>query len=131
MAHIIGWLMFLSTIAFVVIYRVFSKNPKAFTSKYSIIYPIDVKNQSSELIISALKSAGFKNVKYFPEENRFIATSRISMSSWGEFIEVKLLADNTEHRIHFKSICSFIFQIYDWGKNKRNAKRFFKAINKI
>lgn len=131
MDKFIGWILFLSTIAFIVLYRIFSKNPEAFTSKFSMVDVIKGKNISSEEIISALKSSGFKDVKYFPEEYRFLAKSKISMSSWGEFIEVKLFEVNSERRIQFKSICSFTFQIFAWGKNKRNAKRFFKALNEI
>jgi hypothetical protein len=131
MSNYIGWILFFSTIAFIVLYRIFSKNPEAFRSKYSEFKSIERKYSSPEKIIAALEAAGFCRVRHYSEENRFLATGKISMSSWGEFIEVKLIKDNAEHIICFKSVCSFLFQVYDWGKNKRNAKRFFKALSEI
>jgi rhomboid protease GluP len=54
----------------------------------------------------------------------FIAYTKLSMSSWGEQITVKI--DNSRAAITSECTGS---QIADWGKNKRNIETFLQAFN--
>jgi hypothetical protein len=53
------------------------------------------------------------------------------MSSWTEQIEVQAIENQGKTEVNFKSICSLPTQIYDWGKNKRNYKKFEKELEKV
>ncbi len=83
------------------------------------------------MIKEALKNAGFKKVGFDNEEFRFYAQSKFSMSSWAEYIEVKINNRENETEIKFKSICALPSQMIDWGKNKRNYKKFEIELKKL
>jgi hypothetical protein len=126
----IGWILVLITTTFILLYKWFTKDPNALTSKYTRTELIDsIPDRLSEIIIKSLKNTGFKNVGQAANENRYFAQSKLSMSSWTEYIEVKTNENKDHLELTFTSICAFPFQIFDWGKNKRNAKRFLKAFN--
>jgi hypothetical protein len=53
------------------------------------------------------------------------------MKSFGENIRITITAENEGTHIYFQSRCKLETQLFDWGKNKLNAKRFFKVIEVI
>lgn len=128
----ISLIFFTAFVAFVFLYKRFSKQPDAITSKYETEYELLGRPANTlSLIKDALKSAGFKKVGVDEDEKRVFAESKFSMSSWYEYIEVQTLTDGDIRKLKFKSICALPTQIYDWGKNKRNFKKFEKELVKL
>ncbi len=126
------WILLLITVIFIFLFKNIFKRPDAFTSKFEAQKKLENTSSSILNIISeALKNAGFKKVGFDEEENRFYAQSKVSMSSWSEYIEVKINTSQNETELNFKSMCALPTQIYDWGKNKRNWKKFDKELKKL
>ena len=126
------WLLFILTVIFVFTYKKLTNNPDAITSRFKA-KKIVIGNPTDNLIFieKALKNAGFKKVGLYTNENRFYAHTKFSMSSFSEYIEVTFSPDNLSTTIIFKSICALPTQIYDWGKNKRNYKKFQRELEKV
>lgn len=57
------------------------------------------------------------------EETRdeIVGSTSLNLRSWGEKVLVKSLPDNT---ISVTSKCALPTQCMDWGKNKKNVRRF-------
>lgn len=91
----------------------------------------DSSDWISNLVSEALQNAGFKNIKFDEEENRFYAQTKVSFWSWSEYIEVKIHTNPLQSELKFKSICALFTQIFDWGKNRRNWIRFDKELDKL
>lgn len=127
-----GWFIFIITIIFFVIYKKITKNPDAITSKFISEYKINGKiNNVDNLLFNALKNSGFKNIGLDKDSKRLYAQAKFSMSSFSEFIEVYYNEQNSSIHVRFKSICALPTQIYDWGKNKRNYKKFIEELKKL
>lgn len=87
-------------------------------------YDLD-KMQLIEKVKIALEKCKF-NIKSIDENSGIIhAKSKLSFWSWIEKIDIKI-GDNGS--VSMKSECSLPTQIIDWGKNKRNVKKFFNAL---
>ena len=114
------------------LYKKLSKDPTAGTSKYKAkeILHLDVETSAS-LIIKALEQAKFSQIHINEEGTKIQATSGFSMSSWSENIKVTVRKDENVTKMKFTSICAFPMQIFDWGKNKENYKRFSNELNKL
>ncbi len=56
-------------------------------------------------------------------------TNDMSMSSWGEDIDIILIYvnDNTT-QVTIKSECSLPTQVIDWGKNKKNVQQVYQYL---
>lgn len=126
------WFLLLITIVFIFVYKKRTKNPDALTSQFKAekkVYgnPADVL----KWIENALKNAGFTRVGLDENENRFYGQAKFTMSSFSEFIEVSFSQNEYSTDLHFKSICALPTQIFDWGKNKRNYKKFEKELEKL
>ncbi|OHX65731.1 hypothetical protein [Flammeovirga pacifica] len=131
----IGFQLPLLIITITVIFAIkhFTKDLDALTAKYKARKTLcgSVNDNMSKITI-ALKNAGFHKVGNDQESLRAYATTGFSFSSFSEYIEVKLSPqDNNTSIIYFKSICSLPTQMLDWGKNRRNYKRFKKELDKI
>jgi hypothetical protein len=126
------WLLLLITIVFIFAYKKFTKSHNAITSKFEARKRI-YGNPSDNLkfIENALKNAGFKNVGIDSDENRFYAQTKFSMSSFSEYIEVSYNKDQHTTELKFLSICALPTQVFAWGKNKRNYKKFEKELEKL
>ena len=113
-------------------YKFFTKDKDAITSKFSTkqILASDL-NSNLPLIQQAIVNAGFHKIGFDITENRFFATSGFSMQSWSEFIEVKVIEKNMTTELNLKSICAFPMQLFDWGKNKENYRKFEKELSKL
>ena len=126
------WLLPLITIVFIFAYKKLTKNPDAVTSKFIAKKKINGNpTDNLKFIEEALKNAGFKKVGLDKDENRFYAQAKFSMSSFSEYIEVSFSHDNFSTDLKFKSICALPTQVVDWGKNKRNYKKFEKELKKL
>ncbi|MCX6228165.1 MAG: hypothetical protein NTV75_03140 [Bacteroidia bacterium] len=126
------WLLTLITIICIFAYKKLTNNRDALTSKFEArktLYgdTIDIV----KFIEKALNHAGFKKVGHNTDENRFYAQTRFSMSSFSEYIEVLYSSGNLATDLKFKSICALPTQVFDWGKNLRNYKRFEKELEKL
>ena len=126
------WLLFILTVVFVLCYKKLTNNPDAITSKFNAKKKVNGSpTENLNLIKKALINSGFKKVGVYPDENRFYAHTKFSMSSFSEYIEVTCSSDNLQTSITFKSMCALPTQIYDWGKNKRNYKKFERELEKV
>lgn len=120
------------TVIFTFLYKRLTRNPDAVTGKYVATMQIngDQKN-NLQLLSEALKNAGFKKVGLDETENCLFAQTKFSMNSFSEYIEVQFTQDKCSTNLQFKSICALSPQIFDWGKKKRNYKRFEKQVYKL
>jgi len=59
------------------------------------------------------------------DKNTYKASTNLSMGSSGEKITVEILANKS---IKITSKCSVIFQLVDFGRNKRNIDRFLEEL---
>jgi hypothetical protein len=57
------------------------------------------------------------------------AEAKWTMKSFGERIIVTIKEKEEGVSVHFKSNCKLETQIFDWGKNKKNARCFFQALS--
>jgi hypothetical protein len=60
-----------------------------------------------------------------PDGMHFRVSSGMSFGSWGENITVQRVAAD---RITVRSECSFPTQVFDWGRNEQNVKRFLMTL---
>lgn len=126
------WLLLIVFIIFIFTYKIVTKNPDAITSKFQEQKNIiGNPNDNVKHIENALKNAGFNKVGLNAEENLFYAQTNFSMSSFSEYIEVSFNHDDNSTDLVFKSICSLPTQLIDWGKNKRNYKKFERELEKL
>ena len=124
-----GLFIFLAFLIALLVYRKITNNKEAALSKFVISKNVAAGVNLKNKIISALESSGFQTITYHEKENRITANTSVSFKSWGEIVEIKLEENKSNPEIVFKSICAFPFQIYDWGKNKRNFNKFWKNFN--
>ncbi|CAM4117856.1 hypothetical protein FLAN108750_11290 [Flavobacterium antarcticum] len=126
------WIILLLIIVFVFLYKKISGNPDAVTSKFKTKLLVNTGFEDARTAIEeALIRTNFKNVRFDDVNHKFSASTGFSMWSWSELIEVKLKPAGLHTEIEFKSICAFPTQLYDWGKNKRNFKRFSTELYKL
>ncbi|MBL8685711.1 MAG: hypothetical protein JNK05_41425 [Myxococcales bacterium] len=60
-----------------------------------------------------------------PDGSQFRVSSSMSFGSWGENITVFRVAPD---RIQVRSECAMPTQVFDWGRNEQNVKRFFATL---
>ncbi len=56
------------------------------------------------------------------------ASTSLSLSSWTEKIEIDFLAPD---RLKIRSACALPTQCFDWGKNRKNIKKFRQELEQI
>lgn len=123
------FIIFSILIILIMLFRYFFKGKFYFTSFYSEEKEYNTNGIIlKKNILNALKKSGFKNKK--ESENRFTAITFPTMSSFSELIITDInKIDETKYIVKFNSACFFPLQVFDWGKNKRNSKRFFKNLD--
>lgn len=126
----IFWIIFFVTIISIFLYKRITNNPNAITAKHIAYLDLENQNFTQEDILQAMKASKFKRVYYNEEKQVFRGSVNFSMSSFFENIEIRLINSETKQSLTFLSICGLPTQIYDWGKNKRNYKRFLKNLHK-
>ena len=128
----LGWLLLALTFIFFILFKWIKGDSKALTAKYqterNFCLPAENKR---EIIQKALENSRFKDIHFDEDSFIFYAKTKVSMSSWSELIEVKLIESKDETRISFLSVCFLFTQIFSWGKNRRNARRFFSELDRL
>lgn len=84
-----------------------------------LLVPTDTPDQLHASVKDTLQSLGWSIESYYAP--RLIVKSSISLSSWGERIEIDFLADQ---RLVITSKCVMPTQCFDWGRNRANVMRF-------
>lgn len=64
-------------------------------------------------------------------EGYITATASWTMKSFGEYITIKMKANGQNTHVEFHSRCKLETQLFDWGKNKQNARKFFNILKKL
>lgn len=126
------WFLIIIFIVFIFTYKKITNNNDALTAKFTTVK--DLKTNVSNidnLLLIAFKNSGFRNIRIEKNENRIYAHTKFSMSSFSEYVEIFYEVDQFSTVLRFKSICALPTQIYDWGKNKRNFKKFSKELEKL
>lgn len=128
----LGWIIVIVFVLTLFLYKKITKNKDALTSKFIAKQLLPLKLDDA-LVISkqALENAKFSKVILNLEEKKVNAQNGFSMSSFSEYIQVEANEINGATEIEFKSICAVPTQIYAWGKNRRNYKKFLSALNKL
>jgi hypothetical protein len=128
----IGWFLIALTVLVFILYKWISKNSWGLTAQYEIEKRINLLNKNKhELFIEALKQSNFKNIHFDENNSTYYAKTKASIWSWSELIEIRVTDNENETEINFLSICFLFTQIVSWGKNRRNAKKFFEELNKL
>ena len=73
-----------------------------------------------------LASLGWKISEEFNTGIRVQTT--VSLTSWSEVIEIDFLAPD---RLRIKSACALPTQCFDWGKNRKNVRRFKEEVERM
>ncbi len=96
-----------------------------YTGTLQLQVPLEQAKVKTE---EALLKAGFKMSKWVEQNNAFYSESSLTIWSWGEDIQVNFQDNEQGTLVTFTSSCKLSTQIVDWGKNKKNAKKFFTAL---
>lgn len=128
----ISSIFLMTLVLFVFLYKRATRGRNAITSKFT--GEIDLQDYTDEMndkIILALKNSGFKKINYDITEKKFYAKTKLNLSSWTENISLQINQLENEYKLSFLSICAMPTQIYDWGKNRRNFKKFIIEFKKL
>jgi len=126
------WIVFFAIILVLFLIRILIRRPNFMRSKYEQTLEILSNENTESLLQEVMQKSGFKNVKLSSIDNKIYAITSFSMSSWFEFIEVKIISTNNNNlQLHFTSICGYPYQVYDWGKNKRNFECFKNELKRL
>lgn len=87
--------------------------------------------KANSVVKDALRMCDFDITSQNPKQNLINAETDWSLRSLGEHIQVLLNKKNDQIYIRFRSRCKSSAQFFDFGKNKKNANQFFKAIDVI
>lgn len=128
----LGLILLVVIFAFFYAYKKLTNDPDALTSKHkeNRTYS-NGTDDIGKLITKSLMNAGFKKVGFNSELDRYFASAGMSLWSFGENIAVKVNPTAEGQEVQFASVCVFPTQIADWGKNKRNAKKFFTQLEAL
>ena len=119
------------TFIFIYAYKKIKNDPFALTGKHSSERSYSKSMEDLEgLLRKALMNAGFKEIK-LNRAGGYSATTGLTLWSFGENIAVVGTTTNDQQTVQFSSVCDFSYQVADWGKNRRNATRFFKELDAL
>ncbi len=107
-------------------YRFFILKEFYVTSQYKTAQSYPKTTNFTPLLFKSLREAKFTNIHQ--TGNQFVAHANATMSSWSEVITINYLERDGEAIIEVESKCAVPTQIFDWGKNRRNVKRFFMIL---
>jgi hypothetical protein len=95
-----------------------------FPAQYTEIVPFAADPQTAiETAKSALEELGLRCTQPDPQTLR--AKIGINPLSWGEVLLISIEAPN---QLRIQSHCTF--QLFDWGKNRRNDHQFLQTFNR-
>lgn len=98
----------------------------SYTESIQLQDPLEKAKAKTE---DALMKAGFKMSRWIENNQAFYAEVSITIWSWGEDIEVRFQENEQGTLVWFNSSCKLATQFIDWGKNKKNAKKFINCLN--
>lgn len=129
----IGWILLAISVLIVISFKRILGVSVPFTSQYKTSLTIKTtKVNTVEIVLEAFKKSGFTRVEFDSGEDSVFARSKISSWSWTERIKIGIKGDNPdEQTLEFVSTCALPTQIIAWGKNRRNAMKFIKALEQI
>lgn len=107
--------------------RYFTSRSNPFTNKYRYQQSFDIsKELMFEKMEEILRDSKLKLVDSDKEKLELLALSPISFASWGENLYVSFEENNQGTLME---LCSTtFFQMYDWGRNKRNCDHLVTEI---
>jgi hypothetical protein len=86
-------------------------------------------SQAFKKALVALDSVGF-TVETSDEDNgKIVASSGASLASWGEEIDIDIIKAEAKTKVCVSSTSKA--QLFAWGKNEKNEKRFLQEFEKI
>ena len=122
----------ISLMIYFVLNYYYSKNGELSTSHYEATITVFNNEELINRILTALKEAQFDEVVFDQEQHKFFALTKKTMSSFGEFLIIEMInLDQSTVQLNFRSQCNYPFQIYAWGKNKKNYNRFQSELLKL
>lgn len=98
----------------------------SYTENLQLQIPLEQAKAKTE---EALMKAGFKMSKWVEQNQAFYSESSLTIWSWGEDIQVRFQENEHGTLVLFSSSCKLATQFIDWGKNKKNTKKFFTALH--
>lgn len=116
-------------ILLVIAFRLLTKKQIYLTSFYTEENKFKFNDSNIDSnILSALKKSQFLRIK--EDNDSFSAITYPSIWAFSETIHVfKNKIDEENFLVTFKSKCFFPLQIFDWGKNERNCRKFIKNLS--
>jgi hypothetical protein len=78
--------------------------------------------------LEALRKNGFEIMER--REDSIKATSSLSLLSWGEDIDIHLVAEPS-NRVKITVSSSARSQLFDWGKSSNNISKVFRSLDKL
>lgn len=127
----IFWVIFFGVLILTPLIRLITGRPYFLRSNYQNSLEVNEIENIKQLLPKVMEKAGVKNINFHHEENKFTGLVGFSMSSWSEYVEVKVASSHGKLNLDFKSVCAFPYQIFDWGKNKSNFRKFEKELLKV
>ena len=101
---------------------------KSYFEKIQLADSLEKAKQKTQ---EALMKAGFGPSRWVDQQQAFYAESPVNLWSWGEDILVRFQETNQGTEVHFTSSCKLATQFIDWGKNKKNAKKFINSLTTL
>ncbi len=126
------WPILLLGIPFLVVaYKLIVKKDSTIADYYKEVRIItNAPEDFVEKVRVSMQESHFYFIKAESTGCSFTALVVPSLFSWSEIVKVVIQRSAEGSRVVFKSKCVFPFQLYAWGKNKRNAERFFSNLHK-
>ncbi len=111
----------------IILYRIlFLHKENSVTDNYVETRYIKYQDENFSLRVKqSMRESYFHFISMDKKGQNFKAFVFPSFFSWSEIVSINVQRNEDDHRVMFKSKCSFPLQVYAWGKNKRNAERFF------
>lgn len=107
-----------------------SFNASAPTAKYNAERVYRIRSyQMRKAIMRALEEAKFELCNVSRDGAEIVAVSNASFRSWSEHITIRLVDKSEECTVRFRSVCAMPTQVFDWGKNRKNALDFFRKLD--
>lgn len=111
----------------IILYRMFfvhKKNP--ITDNFTVTRLIKYKEDDFvDKVEESMRKSSFRLIRIDQERKNLRAFVLPSLFSWSEVVDVAIEKNEEGYNVIFESKCAFPIQVYAWGKNKRNAERFF------
>jgi hypothetical protein len=132
-----GFNIYLGLIFLIFGFNLYARRFLAFKAYFLSTFNVFAAKQSGSLqsdlpaeviidkLVEVLTTSQF-NIKIVDyKSNQILALSKISWKSWGENIYIEVLKNSADFEVKFSSVA--VFQMFTWGKNEANFKKFIKT----